>query len=376
MSADDLIADLGSPRPEIRALAAQKLGAGRTRVAVPALIHALRDLSPAVRQSAAAALGWIGDPRAVPALCRALEDPSSDVSASAFGAVVTFGIQAAPELCEALCRGGWERSSLVVEALVRISAPAAGSVSVLLRSPVWQVRREAAALLGKMGEPSVVPALIRALMDEAEWVRASAAEALGQLREPRGVSALIETLADRSEGVRLRAIGALAALGDPRAEDGLLEALARGPRRLRIAAADALGSLGTERSILPLIAAMEGAVGFPAARALYALADRCPAPALRAALPSVSFWSRMVGLSPGQNDLYVALAQRIEAATVATSDLPVPAWPGAEAENLPRVAGPPPSRPFTAARAVAGKGWRRWLRPLGRPRRLLKRRSL
>jgi len=88
-------------------------------------------------------------------------------------------------------------------------------------------KRKAAEMLGKLGNPAAVPALISALRGEQSGgVRERAAEALGAIGDKRALEPLIAALNDRDGGTRRDSARALGKLGDPSAIKPLLQALA------------------------------------------------------------------------------------------------------------------------------------------------------
>ncbi|MHC4353790.1 MAG: HEAT repeat domain-containing protein [Planctomycetota bacterium] len=90
------------------------------------------------------------------------------------------------------------------------------------------VRRKAAELLGRTGDPRVVPALLKALEDKQYTVRRDAANALGRIGDQRAVQPLIEALEDKQDSVRQAAARALGKIDDPQAKRALRkEALGR-----------------------------------------------------------------------------------------------------------------------------------------------------
>ncbi len=71
-----------------------------------------------------------------------------------------------------------------------------------LRDEDWQVRREAAAGLGRIRDSYALEPLTNALQDEVPQVRAQAASALGAIGDQYSVEPLISTLQDKDASVR------------------------------------------------------------------------------------------------------------------------------------------------------------------------------
>ena len=69
-----------------------------------------------------------------------------------------------------------------------------------LNSPTIKTRRDAAARLGRSGDPAAVDSLVQALADTHKAVRREAAQALGRLDDERAVPGLIAALADPDPG--------------------------------------------------------------------------------------------------------------------------------------------------------------------------------
>ncbi len=83
----------------------------------------------------------------------------------------------------------------------------------VVEDPNYKVRVQAALVLGKLGDPTAVPALIKALADQNSTVRGIAAAALGQLGDASAGDPLRDLVKRESEGfVRSQATKALAAL--------------------------------------------------------------------------------------------------------------------------------------------------------------------
>ena len=101
----------------------------------------------------------------------------------------------------------------------------AAELTAALGDPMPSVRRMAADLLGRQGDPAAADAIEPLLADEDAAVRASAAQALGQLR-PEAVGALAERLADDpAAAVRAELAVALAGAGEAARADELLDGL-------------------------------------------------------------------------------------------------------------------------------------------------------
>ncbi|MGB3082799.1 MAG: HEAT repeat domain-containing protein [Candidatus Omnitrophota bacterium] len=120
----------------------------------------------------------------------------------------------------------------------------------------WIVRYHAARVLGKIKDPRAVPALIKALRDNSSRVRENAAEALGEIKDPRTVPALAKALGDRSWLIREKAAYALGEIGDPMAVPALIKALKDSNVGVRENAAEALGKIGDPRAIEQLTRAL------------------------------------------------------------------------------------------------------------------------
>jgi HEAT repeat protein len=146
----------------------------------------------------------------------------------------------------------------------------------------YMSRMAAAKTLGRMGDAQAVPYLIRALLDDDDWVSAAAAEALGSIGDAQAVPALLEALCSESRvnqfnelarnhpswgmvqdwedirNVRIAAAHALGQIGDSSAVPGLLEALKdENDHWVRSVAAYNLRSFVDDRVIYGLVEALE-----------------------------------------------------------------------------------------------------------------------
>jgi HEAT repeat protein len=172
-----------------------------------------------VRERAADALAEIGDPRAVEALVIALKDKGHRfVRVSAACALGKIGNARAVEpLITALGDDENAVSAFAADALVALGEPAVEPLMAMFKS---ETPGEAASLLIRIGAPAV-GSLISALPDSEAAVRQRAALALGQTHDPRVIEPLIKALKDNHQGVRRAAINALCNIGSPQALEEL-----------------------------------------------------------------------------------------------------------------------------------------------------------
>lgn len=151
-------------------------------------------------------------------------------------------------------------------------------------------RAAAIDLLAERGDPSVAPAIRKALTSPLSEVRARAAAALGRLRDAESVTPLCRALQHGGD-LPLIAATALGEIGDARAVPDLIGVLTSGTRAaeadLRWTAAAALGRIGDPSAAPALCRALRDPireVREGAAEALGALASETAVPALCEAL--------------------------------------------------------------------------------------------
>ena len=296
-----LIHVLGTAHPIIRARVADVLGIRRDKSAVPALLDALKGEFYTVRARAAIALGKIGDRQAIQPLFAALKDKDDDVrigaclglgffkdpstfdeitnvllddpkievrqaAAKALGS--TLHPAAVPCLMEALRDSFWwyERemqASDLFAAIEKMGAMAVESLIEALKDNEGAVRKYAAMLLGRIGDPRAIEPLGMALYDlhhdvgkvSAEalvnfgvnsfeilvealdhpemWIRIHSVDVLPKIKEPRVALVLLEMLKDPEREVKKHVIEAMGELKDKRTMPALQEIMAqRGDREM------------------------------------------------------------------------------------------------------------------------------------------------
>jgi HEAT repeat protein len=88
--------------------------------------------------------------------------------------------------------------------------------------------------------------------EKSRELRCEAAAALGRIGDERSLSLLLSALVHEEEEVRMFAAEALGDLGDHQAVEPLISALGDNDHMVRVAAAEALGKLNDTRAIKPL----------------------------------------------------------------------------------------------------------------------------
>ena len=145
----------------------------------------------------------------------------------------------------------------VADASLEIRLPGAGArVSKWLSDSDPRVREAAAEVLSVLRDPPSVPGLGRALEDSDAAVRKAAALALGSSGSADATSFLLGHLDDGDPEVRRAVISALEELRDPRAVVPLIGRIQEQRAALRRQAATALGELGDARANGALIVAL------------------------------------------------------------------------------------------------------------------------
>jgi HEAT repeat protein len=174
------------------------------------------------RAAAAFALGDMASPRSIPALRVALDDPDREVRSAAARSLGRLGDPSAVEpLVRAVGEGSIPRS-VGGHALLLIGEPALPVLRALVKAPEAEERALAVDLVGFLGDASDGPRLMERLRDSSAEVRARAARALGRLGAEEGTAELRARLADRVPFVRTAVAHALGAVGDKAAVPDLM----------------------------------------------------------------------------------------------------------------------------------------------------------
>jgi len=302
-----LIKTLNTAHPVLRGRVAEIFAISKDRNAVPALLDALHGDFFTVRARAALALGKTGDTRAVQPLLRALKDQEDEVRSAACLALGFFKDpstfdditnillddakievrQAAaqalgntqhpaalPYLMEALHDSYWwyEREAAASDLLFAIEKMGVAAVQPLveaLQDKEGTIRKFAAILLGRLGDPRAIEPLSLALYDMHHEVGKIAAEALACFGIP-AVQVLTDGLSHPEMWIRIHAVNALAKIKDPRILGVLLEMLNDPEREVKKQVIESLGNLKDRRAA----SALQEIVSNRADRELHTLAKQ------------------------------------------------------------------------------------------------------
>ena len=221
----------------------------------------------------------------------------------------------------------------------RLSAPGG---RVRKKYVLWEgdgPRRDAAAMLGRLGDPAAIPALASVLGDEDTVLSSQAIEALAEIRHSDSSGALIPLLGDPGKAagrrIRDRAAEALGQLGEGELVDTVTAAFGGDFARLKAYdggyRAQVIAALGN---------ALEGASGRHAAEALAEIHAVAALPRLREVL-------RSLDARTGRGEAISAAIRKLEARAAlprAASATDV------EADTLPRPASEPDPDPRTLPR--------------------------
>ncbi len=302
-----LVKALQNSHPLVRGRVAEVFAIRKDRHAVPVLLDALGGEYFTVRSRAALALGNIGDAKAIRPLTQALKDPEDEVrSAACLGlgmfkdpstfdeitnvllddpkievrqaaanALGNTGHPAAlPYLMEALHDPFWwyEREYAagdLLTAIEKMGMAAVGPLIEALQDKEGTVRKFAATLLGRLGDPSAIEPLGMALYDLHHEVGKVSADSLARFGAP-AFDILVEALSHPEMWIRIHAIGALAKIKDLRVTPVLLEMLHDPEREVKKQVIECLGGLKDQRSF----AALQELASNRADRELHSLAKQ------------------------------------------------------------------------------------------------------
>jgi HEAT repeat protein len=234
------------------------------------LVSMLADEDPRNRRTAAVTLGWLREGRATAPLLELLADAA--VREFASHALVSIGLQD---------RGLWQRGLAHADDAVRLGtlrclawiAPPEGTAlaAPLIHDPSAEVRAEAAAAIGQLGDEDAPMLLFELLGDESELIQESAMEGLARMSPARVLPLLLQALASGETDSRVRAAQTLGLLQDPAAQPALVTASRDEREAVRAAAVQALGELGGPETLEVLRASLADASSLVRQQAVLAL---------------------------------------------------------------------------------------------------------
>lgn len=208
----------------------------------------------------------------------------------------------------------------------------------------YEMRRDAAAALGRLGDPAAIPALAAVLRDEDQTLTVRAIEALAQIGHRGAIGPLVPLLGSSAwtdgRPARERAAEALRQLGEDELVDTLRKAFAGDFGSLK-----ARGDEHRAEIIAALAAALGATVGEHAANALAEINAVEALPRLRKAGRSIAASDprgEAVSRAIRKLEARAALPRAAVAADVGVDTLPKAARePGRDTRTLPRGSRPP-----------------------------------
>jgi HEAT repeat protein/CRP-like cAMP-binding protein len=202
-----------------RRLSAELLGKLGAPEGVPPLLKALiSDRSSEVRRTAIVALTQLHHPEVFSNIAEAINDSDSGVRAAAVVGLRYFDDALDPLSYKYLQQALQDTNPNVrKEAVLTLAARGKGSEALVV---LWEmghdsdsnVRKEAAAGYGALGEPVLTNEVINLLYDNDPQVRKTAAASLGRIGSNQAITVLITRLEDNNEAVREQVAEALALL--------------------------------------------------------------------------------------------------------------------------------------------------------------------
>jgi len=180
------------------------------------LITLLADRHPAVRAAAAEWAASAPTPEVLASVLPLLGDRTGLCRFTAQDSLLRIGGGAADSLARYLEHAGSPEAAAALEVAVGIADPRLMPAAITFSDdPDPRARRQAARLLGALGGPGAVEALVELTVDRDGAVRAAAARGLAVLERREAAPRLAGMLRDGSWDVRREAGLALRALGAP-----------------------------------------------------------------------------------------------------------------------------------------------------------------
>jgi len=242
----------------VRARAALALGRMGERKSIPVLLELLKDPEDEVRIAACLGLGFFKDPSTFDDITNVLlDDMKIEVRQAAAKALGhTQHPAAVPYLMEALRDPFWwyEREMQagdLFDSIQKMGALAVDSLIEALKDNEGAVRKYAAVVLGRIGDPRAIEPLGMALYDLHHDVGKASAEALARFGVP-SFEILVEALDHPEMWIRIHSVDVLPKIVEPRVALVLLEMLKDPEREVVKHVIKSMGELKDPRTLPPL----------------------------------------------------------------------------------------------------------------------------
>ena len=171
--------------------------------AIEPLIDLLYNTNAAIRHNAAHVLGKIGGQAVVEPLIQVLHDTDAAVvTKAAFGLGQIGDERAIPALVRLVGHENREVQTMLINVLERLGTASVQPLIEVMTNESWQVREQAADILGQIGDQQALPVLIEALKDQVWQVRFAAVTALGHIGGARAKAALQTMPEDEDQRVQ------------------------------------------------------------------------------------------------------------------------------------------------------------------------------
>ena len=231
--------------PSVRELCVEILGNIGDNIATRRLIELANDFEKDVRDVAIIALGKIKSETALRFLISVLKNPDPIISNSASQVLINAGDDLIKFLPALLAEQDLNSQVIIARLIGKLGQPdLVPMLAEHLKDPRMWMRRALCFALGETKNPLAATIIVnQCLSDHETLVRSAAANALGKLKIATVVEPLIKALKDPEESVNIAAVEALAEIGDKNAASYLLPFLSADSLLLKIAATRALAQL-------------------------------------------------------------------------------------------------------------------------------------
>ncbi len=212
---------------------------------LPCWIAAMKNENQVFALKAAMALGRLKDAQGIPPLIEALSAKDEYLATAALHSLVKIGAPAAPALVKAASSDSAAVRKYAVYALGKMEAGGVmKTISRLAHDPDAEVRANAAAALGRLGDKSALFDLVELLEDRSGSVRLEAIRALDRMPDAKTAPILVEkALMDMDGQIGMEVAALLVKIGPPSVEP-ILQRFDSSPIYVKKRMTPVLGELG------------------------------------------------------------------------------------------------------------------------------------